>query len=333
VGEKRVVLQDELKNEAEARRFLLGEMAADERIVFEQTFLADEVSFEQIRVVEDELLESYVRGTLTSVEKEKFERSFLTTDRRRDRVAFTRTMLDKLVQQNELAAAKKNEATSVNPSVWQLIADFFQTPQFAVSAAFVLLVLIFGGWFLLRDRNKSEPGNIVRQTTPPSIQSTPLDQPQKSPSRQNEAVNSNRETAENKNALPNANSKVVDKNPNSNAQRQIPGNVAPVLALSAGTVRGEGKLPQLNLPQGASGANLQLNIKGQPYRIYHAEIVDADGNLVLQINGLKPKNSRLSFFVPAAKLQEGDYLVKLSAVNRQDKSESVADYPFRVQRK
>lgn len=323
--------QDELKTEAEARRFLLGEMSDDERSVFEKTFVADEVSFEQIRVVEDELLESYVRGTLPSVEKEKFERSFLTTDRRRDRVAFTRTMLDKLVQQNELAVAKKNEAAAANPSVWQLIGDFFRTPQLAVGAAFVLLLLIVGGWFLLRDTNRSE---IVRQA-PPSVQNTPLNQPQNSPKR-DEAVNSNPETAENdpdnKNAPPNANSK-VDKNPNSNSQKQIPSSVAPVLALFAGTVRGEGKLPQLNLPQPASGANLQLNIKGEPYKTYHAEIVDADGSLVFQISSLKATKSKLNFFVPAAKLQEGDFLVKLSAINRQHKSESVAEYPFRVQRK
>ena len=48
--------------ETEVRRFLLGEMSEGERGVFEELFVADEGLFERVRVVEDELVESYLRG-------------------------------------------------------------------------------------------------------------------------------------------------------------------------------------------------------------------------------------------------------------------------------
>ena len=64
--------------------------------------------FEQIKVIEDELIENYIRGLLNPVEKQKFEANFLTTNKRRERVAFTRSMLEKLIDERESVAVKKN---------------------------------------------------------------------------------------------------------------------------------------------------------------------------------------------------------------------------------
>jgi hypothetical protein len=325
------VIQDELKMEAEIRRFLLGEMSEDERSAFEEKFVENDELFERIRVVEDELIESYIRQTLSPVEKEKFEQSFLKTEQRRRRVEFTRTMFDKLAQ--PIAAVKKTETAVAKPPVRALIADFFKTPKFAFGAAFALLVLIFGGWLLLRNQNQTE---IARQITPtPTVQIEQTNQNQNLPQNQNNSVNINTadKNPDNKNALPNVNRETPSKNQNTNTQKQESPVITPVLALFSGAVRAEGKMPELNLPENARGANLQLNLESQDYKNYRVEIVDADGNLVLKNNNLKAKNSKINLFVPAAKFRRGDYIVKLSALNPQNETESVADYAFRVNRK
>ncbi len=157
------MVQENTHNETEIRRFLLGEMPETERSAFEQNFVADENLFEQISVAEDELIESYIRATLSPAEKTMFEREFLSTESRRRRVAFTRTMLDKLKNENEIAVAKKTETVDGNPSVWNSIIEFFKTPKLAFGAAFALLILIFGGWFLLKNPNQPE---IAKQITP-----------------------------------------------------------------------------------------------------------------------------------------------------------------------
>ncbi len=324
---------DELNNETEIRQFLLGEMSDNQRNAFEEKFVADEDFFEQIRVAEDELIESYVRGTLPAAEKEKFERAFLTTERRRSRVDFTRAMLEQLTRQKESVVVKKTDTTAARPSVWDSVTDFFKTPKLAFGAAFALLFLIFGGWFLLRNPNQTE---ITREITPPPTVETTQAQNQILPPNQNNSVNSDTNIAEkppvNKNSPANVNQATPNTNQNTNAPKQD-SVVPPILALFAGTVRGEGKMPVLNLPAGTRGANLQLNLESQDYKIYLVEIVDADGNLVSKNNNLKPRNSKINLLVPAAKLRNGDYIVRLSALNAQNASESVADYTFRVNRR
>ena len=322
-----ILIQNELTNEPEIRRFLLSEMAEEERIAFEERFIADEDLFEQTRVVEDELIESYIRNTLSVAEKEKFERLFLSTESRRQRVAFTRKMLNQFNEHS--AVAKKTETAEGNPPVWNLILEFFKTPKFAFGAVFTLLLLTFGGWFLLRNPKQTE---VVQQITPPpTIQIMPTIPPDQN---QNSSVNSNTNVAEkipdNKNSLPNANKTLPNKNQNTNKPAENLSIFNPMLALFAGNVRSEGKMPVLNLPKNALGASLQLNLESQDYKIYQVEIIDADGNPVLKNNRQTAKGLKINIFAPAKKLRRGDYLVKVSALNPQNEIESVADYSFRV---
>lgn len=323
--------QEFTQNEAEVRRFLLGELSETERTAFEENFIADEYFFEQIRVVEDELIESYTRGTLAETDKAKFERNFLITEKRRQRVAFTRSMLDKLAENRESAAVKKTETAAVNPSVWNSIVNFFKIPQLAFGATLAITLAAFGGWFLLKNSNQPE---IARQTTPTPMATIEIIQAnanQSVPSNQNSAANSNLKTPEAiKTNANNAGQATPDKN--SNTQKATAIAINPVLALFAGTVRSEGKTKILNLPANASNVLLQLNLESRDYKIYRAEIINADGAVVAKNNRLKAKNLKINFSVPAAKLLRGDYIVKLSALNLQNETESVADYTFRVNR-
>lgn len=325
--------QEELKTEAEVRRFLLGELSETERSAFEEKFVADDEFFEQIRLSEDELIESYIRGTLPPAEKEKFDRSFLTTERRRERVAFTRTMINRLTGQ--VAAAKKIEtAAATSPSVWDSIASFFKTPSLAFGAALAILLAAFGGWFLLKNSNTQE---IARQATPTPAATIEIIQPnsnQSVESNQNNTTNSNLKTPQAIETNVNGSGeKNEPPNRNSNTQKEKTIQINPVLALFAGSVRSEGKTKELNLPKEANNVFLQLNLESTDYKIYLAEIVTADGETILKNNRLKARNSKINFTVPAAKLRRGDYIVKLSALNPQNESESVADYTFRVNRK
>jgi hypothetical protein len=323
------VIEEELKTEAELHRFLLGEMSENERSAFEEKFVADEDLFAQILVAEDELIESYVRGTLSVTEKEKFERSFLTSETRRERVRFTRAMLAKL---NQHSIAEKTEIAVEDSSVWYSITNFFKTPKFAFGAVFTLLILVFASWFLLKNPNQPE---IARQITPtPTVQITPNPN-QSARVNQNDSVNSATNVSEkipvNKNASQTRGN--TNQNQNANPPKQESSVAAPVIALFAGTVRSEGKTQELNLPKNASGANLQLKLESSDYKIYLVEIVDANGNVILKNDNLKAQNSKLNLFVSAQKLQKGDYMIKVSALNPQNEIESVADYSFRVNRK
>lgn len=325
--------ENDLKIETDARRFLLGDLSGGEQLAFEENFIADADLFERVRVVEDELIESYVRETLAPAERAKFEKCFLATDARRRRVAFTRTMLDELAARQERAVVVA-EVEAAKPTVWDSIAALFKTPSLAFGAAFALLVLIFGGWLLLRNQKTVE---VARQTTPtPTIKKIETNANIISPPNENASVNSNEvapeKNSDNKNiAAPNVNRETPKRNPNPNPPTQ--NIITPTLALFAGMTRADGKMPELNLPKGARTANLRLNLESQDYKIYRAAVVDVDGKVVWQNEKLKAKKSKINFHVPAEKLLRGDYLVKVSADNPRGASEPVADYAFRVNRK
>lgn len=328
-GRREQTIRDEFTREADARRFFLGEMSEDERGAFEAAFVADEGLFEQARAVEDELVEAYVRGTLAPVEREKFERCFLTSARRRGRVEFTRAMLGRLAGQSGETATKATAVTmAARPSVWDSIVGLFRTPQLAYGAAFALLALIVGGWLLLRSPNRPE---LARQATP-----TPTAQPTRNEhSQSNENANSHVESPSNTNASPTPKPGTPDANQNQQppkTPKRLEDVSTPVLALFAGGVRGGGKIPELNLPPSASGARLQLHLESQDYQTYRAEVVDPDGKRVFRSRGLKARNSVINLYVPARSLARGDYLIKLSGLNPQNEMESVADYALRVNR-
>lgn len=347
---RKKVGEENLQNETRIRRFLLGELPENERQEFEEKFVADEGLFEQTRVVEDELIESYVIGRLSSDEKAKFERVFLSTEARRQRIAFARTMLGVFAGEKELTAAKKTEAVAaVNQSVWHSVTNFFKTPSLAFGTALAILLLAFGFWFLISKSAKSDV-ELAQQGTPtPTVQIIQPKSNQNSSAIQNDLVDTNSNIAENnsgnrsanfsenasanKNSESNTNRKVPARNQNSDSPRPSSAGATPVLALFAGTIRADGKMSTLPLPKTARGANLRLNLESQDYKIYQVEVVDPDGNLVFKKKKLKAVNSKINIFVPAAKLQIGDYIVKLSAFNERNENESVADYTFRVIRK
>ena len=58
-------------------RYLLGDLPEEDQFALEQEFLADGALFEQVWAAENELIDRYVRGGLTSAEKHLFEKNYL----------------------------------------------------------------------------------------------------------------------------------------------------------------------------------------------------------------------------------------------------------------
>ncbi len=249
------MVQENTHNETEIRRFLLGEMSADVRSAFEAKFRGGRKFIRANQRRGRRIDRILLRETLSSAEKINFEREFLSTEPRRRRVAFTRTMLDKLHEQNKIAVAKKTETVDGNPSVWDSIIEFFKTPTLAFGAAFALLVLIFGGWFLLRNPNQPE---IAKQITPTATAEIiePI-QNQNSTTNQNDSGDLNTNTAENipdnKTDSPNTNRATPNKNQNSNIAKQTSDPTTPMLALFAGGVRSRRQNARIKITEKRSG--------------------------------------------------------------------------------
>jgi anti-sigma factor RsiW len=78
--------------EATLIRYLLGELPPAERDAFEDNYFEISDLREQVDAMEDELIDSYVRGDLTPTQRQHFERWFLLSPERQEKLKFARAL-------------------------------------------------------------------------------------------------------------------------------------------------------------------------------------------------------------------------------------------------
>ncbi|SRR5712692_2493867 len=136
-------------------RYLLGEVSDDERSEIEQGYFADDAFFDQLIDVQNDLVDSYVRGTLPPADRQRFEERFLTSGSGIARVEFARAL------QQRIAARSGRKTGS-----FRLLAI----------AASIAIIVIAAAWmtFMLQRRTQlpiteSRPKAPKQQhTTPPT---------------------------------------------------------------------------------------------------------------------------------------------------------------------
>jgi len=136
-------------------RYLLGEVSDDERSEIEQGYFADDAFFDQLIDVQNDLVDSYVRGTLPQADRQRFEERFLTSGSGIPRVEFARAL------QQRIAARSGRKTGS-----FRLLAI----------AASIAIIVIAAAWmtFMLQRRTQlpiteSQPKAPQQQhTTPPT---------------------------------------------------------------------------------------------------------------------------------------------------------------------
>lgn len=70
------------------RRYLLGTLEVDPRAELEETILRDPAVYEELLLLEEELIEEYVAGDLPKIERQQFETHFLVTAERQKKLRF-----------------------------------------------------------------------------------------------------------------------------------------------------------------------------------------------------------------------------------------------------
>jgi hypothetical protein len=120
-------------------RYLLGERIAEaEQDRFEKSYFESDQYFDRLLEVEDDLIDTYIRGGLSATECIQFERHFLAAKRRRDRYEAMRA----------IAASFFREGPRQRHSFLKGLRDFFvvQSPaaRTAMTALGAVGILAFG---------------------------------------------------------------------------------------------------------------------------------------------------------------------------------------------
>lgn len=86
------MLEETHKN-AEIRKYLLGNIQAeDEKREIEERLMLDDKYFEELSMQEEELIQNYVDDCLSTGERQSFEKHFLISEERRQKIEFARVL-------------------------------------------------------------------------------------------------------------------------------------------------------------------------------------------------------------------------------------------------
>jgi hypothetical protein len=126
---------EEHPDESLLRRYLLGDRMADaEQDRIEKSYFDCDQYFDRLLEVEDDLIDTYIRGGLSPTECAQFERHFLAAKRRRDRYEAMRA----------IAASFFRVSPRTHPSLFKGFRDFFvmQSPTSRTAMAVLGAVTI-----------------------------------------------------------------------------------------------------------------------------------------------------------------------------------------------
>src|ERR1700704_4316416 len=88
-----MTLSHDLGHDDQLVRYLLGLLPGQDAERLDELTVADDEMAWRLRVVENDLVDAYVTGTLTGQRRARFESFYLSSERRRRKVQFARSFL------------------------------------------------------------------------------------------------------------------------------------------------------------------------------------------------------------------------------------------------
>lgn len=305
-------------NEATLRKFLLEDVSDELRNALEDRFLEDEDFMAQLLVVEDELIEDYLRGGVSSREKDLFEKTFLATPRRRERVLAMKGVIAVANAEDDLISPQIVKEQS--HSLWSYVFAFlrFENPPARYAFAAIVLLIALGALFLISKRfnEKDRIADIAKPTqTPYKITETPMPLPALSPTPKIESS-----------PQPSPTPKIETSEP-----------ALATVILRPTLLRDPNKATKLSLAASIKQIQIQLNLERNDYKSYVVRITTIEGRSVWQggpiYAHITKSGKAIVIKLQTKTLPSDDYIVELSGVSEAGPIESFADYFFSVTRK
>lgn len=326
-------------------RYLLGLLSDEDVERLDEWSIAEDEVADRLRAVEDDLVDDYVRGTLTGEWLERFESYYLDSPRRREKVSFARGFLESVSRATDSVAAGAPDAVQAphakpatasqsrtwspgrsapRPS-WRPMAG--STWIFAVAAA---LLLIASGTLLVQDlRLRTNLTTAQNQTGALERRALELEQELKL---QGEAHDQALAELERVNASLQALAEARAATPPPTGSRALTTTMALVLMPQTRSV---GPIATLAVPPGIDRALFELRLESNDFPAYQVALKDPGTNRILwqsvQLTVASPAaQPTVNIGVPANLLKPQHYSFELSGRNADGRTEILASYAVQV---
>jgi hypothetical protein len=317
-------------------RYLLGELSEPERAALEQEYFSDPQLFDQLVQTENDLIDDYVRGRLSSPLRERFEQCCVTDPKRRVRLRFAEalaTRLDAIEESSSAAAVAPRPVHDAlaRHSLWaQMIARLRNArPMPAFATALVVLFVAAGVWYFInttrlrRELREAEDARVRAEQRELALR---------------QGIDSERTRSE---QLASELGRLQSEQQNARPNQTPPNQPLPAFAsliLTVGGARGAhtGPPATLVIPTRTMTVRIQLNLTDNDYPSYAAVLQTADGEQLFKREGLQSRSQarpHLVVIVPANRFANGDYILTLKGVRQKGEVEDVSKLLFRVEKK
>jgi hypothetical protein len=316
-------------------QYLLGELSEAEQAKVEEAFFADDSLFERFLAVKDDLLDAYSRGDLTGLKLERFEQHYLASKQRRQKVEETRELIQAATTSslNTISAPIESpelaKTSRLSSSDWFARKSSLQPVLWRVGLVAAVLLLIAAGWIVVRqlqDRgNKRTPEQAQHAPTPAPATGANENtlQPPPTPSINNGSERVSVTPAPSPSIKP------------SNSPPALPPAQIASLTLLPVSSRDTGSADSLVLSTQVRIVRLNFVFSDARYDSFEASVRTVDGQPVIHRSGLKATSietgKTVTITLDPSLLRRQDYIATLLGRLKNGRSQTIAEYYFRVQ--
>jgi hypothetical protein len=307
-------------------RYLLGLLTEEEAERVDELSIADDDIAWRLRAAENDLVDAYVRGTLNDTDRARFERVYLVTPKRRDKVRFAKSLLSSIEPEASKPAAMVTTAPAKVLS-WpqRLLAQ--PATGWALAAAATLFLVLSGTLLMQTSRLRTDLGTLETERASADQRVQVLQQ----------TVDAQRAAAtETGHELERLRTQLLEANQRGNAEPRgaslLAGGVA--LLLTPQT-RSSGVMPSLAVRPGADGVSFALLLESNDFPRYQVALKDPATSAILWRSekvaaGTLNHAPAVSVIVPARLLKAQHYALELSGVRAAGAADVVASYVVSV---
>jgi hypothetical protein len=322
-------------DESLVRQYLLGELSPEERESIERRVISDDASFETLLLVEDELMDQYVRGGLNREETRLAEKHFLSSPERKQSLRFAKAF-QRYVGSTP-APIISNQSSVKEVSWWQKFPLILrlQNPAVATCLIAALLLLLAGNvWLFAKLRRSPSSDSSALQAKNEELQKELARERDRNSELAKELTRAQDEKAQVELQL--AEVKGEQKPAPSPVTPGLNGSNTPMLSfMLTSLVRGsDGESNRVSVPANTRNVQLRLVLNSDDYKDISAVVQQVGGPEVHTVRGLNSRTGKngpeVAITLPVGKLEPGDYQVILSGRISTGEIEGAGKFYFRL---
>lgn len=303
--------------------YLLGALPPQEEELLDERSIADEEFYLRLDAVENDLVDSYVRGELASETLERFKVGYLSSPSRVQKVEFARALVQLERRRSAGATTEERTAASAIPKPndrkpktprtarWIQVGGL----QWGLAAAAVLLLFISGFLLVQNARLRKQEAEARSQ------QATTAQRQQEIENQLNEQRSANagllKELEQLRESLPGSQS------------------LKTVAFLLLPPTRGASQITKVTIPPGMDRVALRMRLETDGFPVYRAALKDLATNQTIWRSGdLKARSkgpmTQIAVTLAAGIFQPRSYAIEVSGVSSEGSQELLTTYTFKV---